>query len=581
MITQKNDPLPAFEPVQASGNLFGSRWSRLFCSLFCFVFSFCLLFWGAKQLPLTWDEGDSFERADKILAWFDLLGESGEISPFSSSVLREYWPNTIYQEGHPAGYSFFIAMGKKITSFPGSCFYNADQYRFAPLFFFALALGIVYVKTGRYFGSFAGGAAVISILLIPRVFAHAQIGACDSLLMSFWIFVWAFFDSALKNTSGTILWGILLGLALSIKFTAWLIPIPFLFYLCSALLYGLNRKVFIRILFLAFPISLIVFYLMNPPIWSDPVNGMKTFLYLNLHRNENFNIGIYFLKGFYNLDHPLPWYNAFFWIGITVPSGILFLFFYSLIRIPFKKTEKNDSIISSRGMFFLLLLNFFLLPLIRSFPGVPVHDGIRLFVPAFLFLGIMAGIGASECWRSFPSGTGRSILLRIFVLLIFIASSFNILWYAPQWLSYYNLLIGGPQGARKAGMEITYYWDGLDRDVLSILNPEKDEDIPVSKVLFSSFSQKTLDRYRKWGDLRVESRTVSEGGTLWDPQNYRYYVLQRRGSGLSPADLLLMKKAKPIFRKEIRSEGIGPWDLSGIYLVEIYDFSDLIRISKE
>ncbi|MDO5579666.1 MAG: glycosyltransferase family 39 protein [Planctomycetia bacterium] len=594
MNTQKIDPIPSDSAdLKKESSIFRRSGNTVFWGILgpasVFLFTFCLLFWGANRLPLTWDEGDSFDRADKILAWFDLLAEPAGQDPFSPSVLQEYWPNTVYLEGHPAGYSFLIAMGKNFASLFGNFFTKADPYRFAPIFFFALAMGIVYRKIGQYFGSGAGIAAVGAILLIPRLFAHAQIGACDSLLISFWIFVWAFFDSALKNFSGSIFWGILLGMALSIKFTAWLVPIPFLCVLFTGLFLGLDRKTFCRILLISFPLSLIVFYLMNPPIWFDPIGGLKTFLYLNLHRNENFNIGIWFLKGYCDLNHPLPWYNAFFWILITVPSGILFLFFYSLLRIPFKggekigfkQEERKGTRITSRGMFFLILLNFLLLPIIRSFPGVPVHDGIRLFIPAFAFLGMMAGVGASECWTSFPSRSAKSLLLRIGLFSILIVSFFNLFWYSPHWLSYCNILIGGPKGARSAGMEITYYWDGLDEETRLKLRPENEEKIPVSKVLFSAFSQKTLDRYRKWGDFPMEVRTVSAGGTLSDPENYRYYVLQLRESGLSPADFLIMRKAKPVFRKEIRSGGIGPWDLSGVYLIEIYDFSDLIRISKE
>ena len=49
------------------------------------------------------------------------------------------------------------------------------------------------------------------------------------------------------------------------------------------------------------------------------------------------------------------------------------------------------------------------------------------------------------------------------ILLICGASAVNLRWYAPQWLSYYSLAIGGLPGATALGMEPTYYWDGLDQ----------------------------------------------------------------------------------------------------------------------
>ena len=40
-------------------------------------------------------------------------------------------------------------------------------------------------------------------------------------------------------------------------------------------------------------------------------------------------------------------------------------------------------------------------------------------------------------------------------LLLYATSALSLFWYAPQWLSYYNLLIGGLPGETALGMEPT------------------------------------------------------------------------------------------------------------------------------
>ncbi|MGL6194772.1 MAG: ArnT family glycosyltransferase, partial [Thermoguttaceae bacterium] len=500
------------------------------------VFSFAVLVFTSELLPLTWDEGESIDRVENLSAWFapeNLF--SSEINPFSNESIREHWTFTTQIEGHPAGYGIVIALGEetaKIVNLVNSgSFSEKTSYRLGPILLFSLALGVVHYRVKQRFAELAAWFAVITILLFPRVFAHAHIAACDSVLTASWLLAWGMFDYTFGQKNHTkatgiisvILFGFCLGLTFASKFTGWIAVIPFFL---SVLLYGINftdifktvvqvnivrvvnvlrftrdvnpcfsskvkqeklacydyvrYNTFLRF-FAACGVALLVFWMLNPPIWFEPISGFRKFVSLNIAR-EGFNISILFFGKMYNLEHPLPWYNTIAWVMITVPTGFLFLLFYGLFRTAkrfgssFVNSELNeadkvdkvsDANREDAKFVLVLLLQSLVLLIVRAVPGTPPHDGVRLFVSAFPFLAIIAAIGASELWSvRFPKRLRVGMLT---VLLIYGIGVFNIFWYAPQWLSYYNGLIGGLRGATKAGMEPTYYWDSLDQEVLDWL----------------------------------------------------------------------------------------------------------------
>jgi hypothetical protein len=49
----------------------------------------------------------------------------------------------------------------------------------------------------------------------------------------------------------------------------------------------------------------------------------------------------------------------------------------------------------------------------------------------------------------------------------FVAQGFGLVAMAPCWLSYYNLAVGGLNGAAKLGLEVSYWGDGLTRSLLN------------------------------------------------------------------------------------------------------------------
>jgi hypothetical protein len=145
-------------------------------------------------------------------------------------------------------------------------------------------------------------------------------------------------------------------------------------------------------------------------------------------------------------------------------------------------------------------------------------------------------------------------------------------WYAPQWLSFYNLAIGGLQGAAQAGMEPTYYWDGLDDEVLQWLRENTKSN---DKIAFSAHSQETLSLYFSMKKFQIpfEIPSVTTTSDELKAQGFHYYILQCRPSGEFERDKQLRELKKPVWVKTIRKNGWGMWNLNTVPIIEIYDVS--------
>lgn len=509
----------------------------------------------APMLPMVWDEGDAIVRAAEI---------------------PRAWPYTTAEEGHPAFYGMVIAASEAFT---GRLLPPLTAARCGPILLFALAAGAMYYRLRRDTSRVAACGAVAALLLMPRVFAHAHFASFDGPLTSCWILAWAAFrvgqtpSSVGKNVAQTpssvgkntppfvlpaaglwtaILFGIALGMTMSCKATGWLAIVPF-----AAVAIAYRDRAALRTLAIGLPLAGLTFFALNPPLWSEPIHGLLTFLRLNFDRGAQpgLNISTQFFGRMYNLDFPIPWYNAWVWTAITVPVGVLAVAMLGVWTAA--RGWRGDA----RAM--LVLANWLILLVVRAIPGVPPHDAERLILPSFAFLAVLSGMGCDALVRR--AGRWAWPLLAA----AGVGGLSSLVWYAPQWLSYYNLLIGGLPGATALGMEPTYYWDGLDANTLAWLN---DHTGPGEKAAFAAAPEDNLRLLRRWGLLRVETDDDAPG-------TFRWYVLQRRPSGMQPADVWLTEHARPVYVKRIRDGGRGPWRLDAP-LVEVYDYADYRRAEQ-
>jgi len=555
-----------------------------------------LLLATSPSLPMAWDEGDALDRADAIREWFaSWASPRGEVSPRKASPIRKGWPFTTTREGHPAFYGLVIAAGRAIAP---DFLDPLSRYRLGPILLFALACGTVTAKLSQRWGTFAAIAAVLAILLQPRLFAHAHFASFDSPLTACWMLTWAALPfgaerrcSASHATqhrfhASALVCGVCLGLTMGCKASGWLAVIP---VAVSQLL--TYRRRFLLPLVAVLAIADATFIAVNPPLWHTPLAGFAHFFYLNLHRSAQpgLNISILFAGRMYNLDYPLPIYNTFLWTMIAVPLPLLAFFAAGLVFLLASRSHRRWGAV--------LILFWITLVLARAIPGTPPHDGIRQFLPAFAILGIIAGIGLSTvlrwsrmlirrraiyaipreifirlCRRSpfqawpgeSPSSNaslscpihphhdrlfrqGQQILtncISLAILIFYCLPAYSVYIYTPQWLSYYNVLIGGLSGAERAGFEATYYWDALDWEVMEWLNHQAGHGRSVYLSTYPQWNLRRLQEWR-WAVWKDASR----------PEDAAWYVVQNRPSGWTTTDGRLYQRGQAAFEKRIRRLG--------------------------
>ena len=599
---------------------------------------FAVTIYSASIMAPTWDEGNAINRGLAFSRWaravvvgpnrlvekLDPSLESDDprgaldlyfarfrsrFDLFSQDALAVGVRHATVLEGHPTGASIAISTGSAIAGIIPVPISEKTTARLIGAFLFALALGAVYRRVAKTFGRLAALVSALGVMCCPRVFAHAQIAGGDSLLVSSWLIAWALFDSVWRSKRAAALWGLALGASFCAKFSGLLIVAPFGAILAFDLLFAKlpRREKFRRVELFALGVlvGVATFFLANPTLWSRPIEGAITFWNLNVQRKE-FNIPVYFFGELFTPRRSPPWWNGFFWVVATTPLLLLILAIFGVVRqtlaaliarrrwstfseredpAPFaRRPPLAPSGDGARPALSALALGL-TLPFVRCFPGVPVHDGARLLIASCAFWGVLAGVGVA----SFGRARTLSILAACAALGL---GAFNLVKISPTYLSFYSAAVGGIDGAFDKGLEPTYYWDALDRSTVAALNAElareKKEGRPTG-VLFGSFSSETLDLIARSGKLdSSELRTISDPEFQWRPEElepFAFYVVQFRPSGLTPLDLELMSRAKPVGKRYLADPLEPFWQKKSakreIVLLEVFRIDDVRALLEE
>ena len=513
-----------------------------------FVLCWAILAGTAPGIPMVWDEAEYLVRARNVVEWFRVFP-----SALSREEIRTYWLFIHYSEGHPAGFALPIALGQWLFS-------GLDPLtaaRLGPITLFSIACAAVAVRLKRVYGMAAAVTGPVALLTLPRMFSEAHFATQDGQLTAWWLLLWVAQSSPAAGWRAAARVGVVLGLTTATKFTGWLAWLP----VATSHVLQKNAAA-LRRLGVILPVALLIFYIVNPPIWHDPLDGFREHFHRNLDRENTLNISTQFLGRTYNVSNPLPWYNTLVWLAFATPLPTFALGVVGLWQCLAKTTALSLS----------LVLHWATLMVIRALPGAPPHDGIRLFLPAFGFWCVFAGIGAQRVIDLIAAVRPVSwrIALRLTLAGALLASAVNLTRYYPQTLSHYSLLAGGLRGAADKGMEATYWWDALDDEVLGWLDKHTGPD---EAVAFSTGYN--LGHLRERGKLRARTMGPEEGPFKW-------YVLQNRPAMFTDADRYLMRRQKPAYVKYAgrrRGGEIVPRDLA-VPLISVFSADQYQRARR-
>ncbi|WP_337176734.1 glycosyltransferase family 39 protein [Paludisphaera sp.] len=523
------------------------------------------------MLAIVWDEGYTLGREARLRAWFgalrdpagsaatwappaiELVQQQGAPLPppdrrdtlgellFDPEVLAWFWPFAREEpHGHPPFYALLGLTGDVLT--PGRS--DLQRGRLGPILLFSITAGLLFRSVARRWGWWAAAASAGAWALHPHLFAHGHYASYDGPLTCLWLLTILAFVAG--RESGRLAWagafGVALGCAMADKLTGWFIPIPFLAW---AAVYRDRRA--LRFLVVGGLVGLATTYLLQPPWWTEPIAGPYRFFRSNLSRGETIPIPVQFLGTIYNTPREsLPPYNTIVLTVFCTPVVFLALGLAGAWRAV--RRWKVEPIL------LLFLAHWAFLLLLRAMPRTPGHDGVRLFLPAFGVLALLAGPGAEQL-RAWIGGASRWV-----VGLGLAEGAVAVAVMMPVPLSYYSPIVGGLPGATRLGMEPTFYWDALDDGARAFL---RENTPPGRTIRFATFPHSWI-YLRDTGELPRAIAPIDPGVPLW-------YVVQNRPGALSAWDRALLGRERTAYAVS----------KLGVPLVWVFRHEDLERAIRE
>ena len=241
--------------------------------------------------------------------------------------------------------------------------------RIAPAIAYGVLICAVVLASGRRSGRVAGVVSGVSLLIMPRLFAHAHLAALDTLITLFWTLALLGFVGACERTRlvpAMIGAGLLWGLALLTKIHAWFLPPIALIWILTQL--PTRRAIAAFLVWLASGLGL--FFIGWPWLWADPWGRLGAYLGTGVAR---VSIRVLYFGVVY-ADRDVPWHYPWFYFVATVPVGLLALGAWGIYR---------GWLDRSRRAITFLLVGSILLFLILFSTNVAVYDGERLFLVVF------------------------------------------------------------------------------------------------------------------------------------------------------------------------------------------------------
>jgi len=315
--------------------------------------------------------------------------------------------------------------------------------RWAAALLFAMLVGLVARWTVRRSNWFGGIAAAVLCLTLPRLFGHGHFSALEMPLCV--AYATAAFALGRWARTGSLpaaaLAGVAVGLALLTKMQGvFLVPV-------IGLVAVLGGKRYWAGALIALVAAAGTFFVGWPWLWYAPADRAMAYFGRGVARSPT--LVTYF--GTVYEDKAVPWTYPFVMAVVTLPAGHLLLVAWRLVET-LRHLSRRDE---------LTVLAAALVPLAAfSLPGVPVYDGVRLFLMSFPLLLTLAGASLGRWYARFPRTAPAVLLLSGAIGLAGIYRTH------PCELSYYGEWIGGLRGASRLGMQLTYWGDSVTPDLL-------------------------------------------------------------------------------------------------------------------
>ncbi len=429
--------------------------------------TFVILALTAGDYGLSYDEPVYMSRAMRAAEWLSLLCKSPGLALRAETILR-LWDATGDEQ---PGLMKLIAGPAMFLS--AAWLPPLAAMRTATVLVAAVLVAALYAFVAGVWRRTEALFAAIGLLLMPRVFADCHLLAQDAPVMA-----WSFLavaaayqyarklgaeppaDRRLYLSDRPGFWLVLLGLcfgaAVATKVNGLFVPAIVLPWLA---LY--RRQAVLPALVSMVGLGTAIFVGSWPWLWVEPLQHLGRYLSFF---GKHYPVQVTYFGHVYARA---PWHYPLVMTAITTPPLVLVLAVAGLAGRGRPEGEPagdwSESLVGLRRAALALMAWAFLMHILPgSLPGSPKYNGVRLFLPVFPPLMVLAAAGFGWLARaavrplasSLEEERPRVMVLMVLALLPMLAAT---AWTHPYGLSYYNALIGGTRGAVERGMEATYW----------------------------------------------------------------------------------------------------------------------------
>lgn len=509
-------------------------WKRSIVSLIiASVISFIVL-QALNDFGITWDEPIYFRSADRYIAWLQhpILEEKDKF--FKAST----------DDVHPPFRKLVAGITHNVLTTQLKIVDNTRGYRISSLLFvFPFIFLFSYVAIG-YLGYAFGICIPILFSLLPHVFYLAPLMSLDYAVVVLWFMAVITGLRGMKSYGWLIISAISIGLAMLTKLHGFvlLIPIGILWLLTywkrliGKVSLGQKTICVVRMIFVLL-LSLSIYFIGWPWLWTSTIPHFKEYLLL-----QTSHVGVPVMIFGQSYNHVGWWYVPVMFF-VTTPAFVLLFFVYGSWQA-LKRGSVKDRIFLINALF---PMAFFMLPMVNR------YDWVRLFLPAFPFVCLIAGLGMVHAVKLLQKRRrlmGTIVIFCIWLLTVY----FSVVRIHPWESAYYNEFVGGIPGAYKLGFE-TEFWGNSYVGILPWMNANKKEMMCVTPTTQPFYY------YQAMGQI--------EGGVVFNAGlgACKYVVvLMRQGLFIKdPFIDWLVKTRVPIETVSVQ----------GVTLVGVYDISDI------
>lgn len=428
---------------------------------------------GRRDIPLTDDAEFYLGAAQAYKAWYLEAGRSlrhARGDAFRPEVIDEHFGQNWM---HPPLAKAVLGAGIAVFHDELHWLDEIDAARTGIMLLSTLLAALIFLLCWPTYGPLVAVSAPLLLLVMPRFFFDSHVESLDVASAATYFLAVFCFWRAEARVGWAIAAGAASGIAMATKINGALVAVPLgVFWLLGGNRAaspgaegrpGWRRRP---------PLSLVLMVTLGPLIaiglwpwlWADTITRLVRYLRFYLHHHPT--LFHYFGTTYYV---PFaPWHAPFVMTAITTPVPILALALIgtavAVLRscLPRASTPWPAATTEASNLDLLVLLNAAFAIGAAALPNVPKYGGVKLFLPFFPFLAILAGVGFEALFRAAArvAGLGQRAMLvagGIGLATLVGASGWTMRQLHPYHLSYYNALVGGLSGAEQHGFEIQYY----------------------------------------------------------------------------------------------------------------------------